>query len=59
MRIILDAKYEKANLIKFMTKQYQHLYTKEQKILLKMVRKFESLFDGTWGPRKKLQWNWN
>ena len=51
MRGILDAKYEKADLNKVMSKQCQHLPTKELERLLKLLRKFEDLFGGmlcTW-----------
>ena len=35
-----------------MSKQYQHLPTKEQEILLKILRKFEFFFNGTFGTWK-------
>ena len=49
MRRILDAKYEKADLNKVMTEQFKHLNTKECKRLMKILRKFEYLFDRTLG----------
>ena len=52
MRLILDTKYEKANLNKFMAEQYQHLSPKEREILLQLLRKFEDFFDGTLGTCK-------
>ena len=45
---ILDAKYEKANL-KEITKQLNYLSKDEQKQLLKLLRKYEKMFDGTLG----------
>ena len=46
MRIILDAKHEKAKTNKIMDKQFQHLPTKELEKLLKLMHKFEHLFNG-------------
>ena len=46
---ILYAKYKKADLNKFMTKQYQHLKTEECKRLLNLLSEFEDLFGGTLG----------
>ena len=51
---IVDKKYKKSDLNKFMTKQYHHLSTKEQKRLLLLKRKFEYMFDVTLGT-----WNTN
>ena len=45
---ILDAKYQKANL-KEITKQLTYLSKDEQKLLLKLLRKYEDMFDGTLG----------
>ena len=45
---ILDAKYEKANLRKLVQK-HTHLSMFEQEQLLQLLKKFESLFDGTLG----------
>ena len=47
MRRVLDAKYEKFDLNKVMTKKCQHLNTKERKRLLNILGKYEELFDGT------------
>ena len=47
MRIIIDAKYEKSDLKKVMAEQCQHLSTNEQERLLKLLHKFEYLFDDT------------
>ena len=47
MCIILDAKYKKANLNKFMTKICQYLNAEEHKILLILSRKFEDMLDST------------
>ena len=48
---ILDAKYEKANLVE-VTESANHLTDVEQKGLLKLLRKFEALFDGQLGQWK-------
>ena len=45
---ILDAKYQKANL-DTSVKEIDHLSFKEKKQLLKLLRKYEHLFDGTLG----------
>ena len=45
---ILDAKYEKANLLEI-TKNCTHLSTKEQKSLYFLLRKFEKMFNGQLG----------
>ena len=45
---ILDAHYEKADLEKVVSEQ-GHLSQLEQKLLLKLLRDFEELFDGTLG----------
>ena len=49
MRRILDAKYEKADINKVMTKKCQHQNTKECDQLLTLLRKYEDLFDDTLG----------
>ena len=49
IRRILDAKYEKVDLNKVMTKKFQHLNTKEPEKLLHLLRKYEDLFNGTLG----------
>ena len=48
MRGILDAKYKKADLNKFMTEQCQHLIPSKREIILN-IKKNEYLFDGTLG----------
>ena len=45
---ILDAKYEKADL-KQVVKELKHLCKPERKSLLKLLQKYESMFDGTLG----------
>ena len=47
--MILDAKYEQADLNKFVTKKWQHLNTKELERLLNLLQKYEDLFYGTLG----------
>ena len=49
MRIILNAKYEKADLNKVMNKQCQHLSTYECEKLLALMNLFEDIFDGMLG----------
>ena len=49
MRRILEAKYKKVELNKVITKQCQHLNTKERNWRLSLLRKYEDLFDGTLG----------
>ena len=46
---ILDARYEKADLLKIVKENCQHLTVEERNILYKMVTGFEDLFDGTLG----------
>ena len=48
---ILDAKYEKANLKKVVNK-LDYLNKEEQKSFLKLLQKYESMFDGTLGTYK-------
>ena len=50
---ILDAKYEKANL-KQVIKKLNYLTKVEQKGLLKLLQKYETMFDGTLGLTKVL-----
>ena len=45
---ILDAKYEKADL-KQVVKELKHISKPERKSLLKLLQKYESMFDGTLG----------
>ena len=52
MRRILGAKYEKADFKNVVTKQFQHLSTKEIERLLTLLMIFEYLFNGTLG-----RWN--
>ena len=46
---ILDAKYEKADLPKIVQDNCQHLTTDQRNELLRLLLKFEELFDGTLG----------
>ena len=46
---IPDAKYEDSDLNTVMAGQCQHLNTKENYMLMSLLRKFEDLFDGTLG----------
>ena len=48
---ILDAKYEKADLSQLCSQQ-KHLSTHEQGLLLKVLKNYEHLFDGTLGEWK-------
>ena len=52
LRVILDAKYEKENLHKVMENQCQYLTMTQRNKLLKLLHKFEELFDGTLGTWK-------
>ena len=47
LRVILDAKYEKSDLHKVMENQCQHLTMTQRNEFLKLLQKFEELFDGT------------
>ena len=49
LRVILDAKYEKANLHKIMETQCQNLTITQRTELLKSLYQFEELLDGTLG----------
>eukprot|EP00957_Ditylum_brightwellii_P121791 9287694-Ditylum_brightwellii.AAC.1 len=49
---ILDASYKKANLEKSVTEEYQHLNKWEKKLLLKLLREYGTLSDGTLGDFK-------
>ena len=49
IQITLDTKYKNSYLNKVMTKQCQHLSTKERERLLELLREFEDMFDGTLG----------
>ncbi len=50
--LILDAKYQKVDLQSIVTDNCKHLSTDQQKKLLQLLRKYESLFDGTLGDWK-------
>ena len=52
LRVILDAKYKKADLNKVMKNQFQNLTETEFSVLLKLLQKFEELLDGTLGTCK-------
>ena len=52
MCLILYAKYEKADLHKVTETQCQHLIMTQRNDLLKLLQKFEELFDGTLGTWK-------
>jgi hypothetical protein len=49
---ILDAKYKKADLQSIVRDNGKHLNTNQQKKLLQLFKKYESLFDGTLGDWK-------
>jgi hypothetical protein len=49
---ILDAKYKKADLQSFVGDNCNHLSADQQKKLLQLLKKYESLFDGTLGDWK-------
>jgi hypothetical protein len=49
---ILDAKYSKADLQAVVRNNCKHLSTNQQKKLLQLLKKYESLFDGTLGDWK-------
>ena len=46
---ILDAKYNNANILSIVRDNCKHLSTDQQKKLLQLLQKYESLFDGTLG----------
>ena len=50
--VILNAKYEKADLHKVMENQFQHLTMTKRNELLKLLQKLEELFGGTLGTWK-------
>eukprot|EP00957_Ditylum_brightwellii_P046921 3561182-Ditylum_brightwellii.AAC.1 len=54
---ILDAKYEKADIEKTVSKRCAHLSKKKQKGLVELLNKFETLFDGTLGTWKGTKYN--
>jgi hypothetical protein len=49
---ILDAKYQKADLQSIVRDNCKHLSANQQKKLLRLLTKYESLFDGTLGDWK-------
>jgi hypothetical protein len=49
---ILDAKYQKADLKSIVRDNCKHLSANQQKKLLQLLKKYESLFDGTLGDWK-------
>ena len=49
---ILDAKYSKADLQSVVRDKCKHLSADQQKKLLQLLKKYESLFDGTLGDWK-------
>ena len=49
---ILDAKYEKANLAEIVQDNCSHLSSQQQNKMLKLLTKYEELFDGTLGDFK-------
>ena len=53
LHIILDAKHEKPDLHKVMENKCQHLTMTQCNELLKLLKIFEELFDGTLGTRKR------
>ncbi len=50
---ILDAKYRKADLQSVVRDKCKHLSANQQKKLLQLLKKYESLFNGTLGDWKK------
>jgi hypothetical protein len=56
-KTILDAKYKKANLEKEIEDNCPQLNSKQRKTLLKLLTKFEDLFDGTLGKWKNTKYD--
>ncbi len=52
---ILNAKYSKADLQSVVRNNCKHLSADQQKTLLQLLKKYESLFDGTLGDWKTKQ----
>ena len=52
LRLILDIKYKKADLYMVMKTQRKHLMMTQHNDLLKLLQKFEELFNGTLGTQK-------
>ena len=46
---ILDAKYEKADVVAIVTSTCKHLTNRQQQMLIELLLEFEPLFDGTLG----------
>ena len=46
---ILDAHYEKANIVETISKNCSHLSNKKQQQIINLLNKYEELFDGTLG----------
>ena len=53
MRILSDAKYEKADLHKVVETQYKHLTITQHNELLQLLQKIEVFFNRTLSTRKK------
>ena len=49
---ILDAKYEKANILEVIRENCKHLTVRQQVMLVSLLTEFETLFDGTLGDWK-------
>ena len=47
LRVLLDTKYEREDLHKVMENQCKHLTMTQRNKLLKLLHKFEEVFDGT------------
>ena len=56
-RNVIDAKYKKANLNEILEVNYEHLSNKQKRKLLNVLLKYETLFDGTLGTWKGLEYN--
>jgi hypothetical protein len=56
-RNVIDAKYKKANLNKVLEVNYEHLSNKQKRKLLTLLIKYETLFDGTQGTWRVLEYN--
>jgi hypothetical protein len=52
---ILDAKYKKADLQYIVRDNCKHLSANQQKKLLQLLKKYETLFDGTLGDGRLSQ----
>ena len=56
-RNVIDAKYKKANLNEVLEINYEHLSNKQKRKLLTLLSKYETLFDGTLGTWKGLEYD--